>query len=224
MLYLDLDEVDKVLNQSAFWSTSRWGLARFQAKDFYFGQHGNMADNVREYVFQKTGKQLTGPIRLLTNLRYFGFIFNPICCYYCFDENDENPEAIVAEVSNTPWLQKHPYVLTCDANSRSQHVEFTKDFHVSPFMPMDMDYQWHSKTPGKRLSLHLENHQNGSRVFDATLAMEANEVTASALNKLLVQYPFMTFKIVLAIYWQALKLFAKKIPFHHHPKSILEQS
>ena len=224
MLYIDLDEIEEAVNRPPLWSSTRPALGRFRREDFFGDFHKPLDQAVRDLVKDKTGIKLNGPVRLLANLRYFGFIMNPICCYYCFDESGTRLEAIVAEVNNTPWGERHHYVLTCNTDKDSQQHEFQKQFHVSPFLPMDMDYKWYSRIPGKNISLHLENYQTGKKFFDATLVMKKEELTTGSLNKLIYQYPLMTLKVFAAIYWQAMKLKLKRIPFYNHPNSLLQKT
>ncbi len=222
MLYIDLDEIEETLDRPPFWSSKHPTLAWFRRKDFFNDDDRPLATVVRDHVRKETGIKLNGPVRLLANLRYFGFVMNPICCYYCFDESSDKLRAIVLEVNNTPWGERHHYILLCDEDRASQRLDFKKEFHVSPFLPMDMKYICQTRAPGKNLTLHLENHQTGGKAFDATLIMKRDEITSANLNKLLYQYPFMTLKVFMAIYWQAMKLLIKKIPFYNHPQNSLK--
>jgi DUF1365 family protein len=144
---------------------------------------------------------------------------NPIACYYCFNDDESQLEYVVAEVNNTPWDERHSYVLPGPASGRWLKTVFDKAFHVSPFNPMAMQYHWRSNTPDRRLVLHMENTADGESVFDATLSLTAQPMTATNLNKLLIRHPFTTAKVGLAIYWQALKLYCKGIPVYTHPKN-----
>ncbi|TQV80207.1 DUF1365 domain-containing protein [Exilibacterium tricleocarpae] len=224
MVYLDLDELDRVFAESWCWSATRPAIARFRRRDFFDQGDTPLADSVRDHVLQQTGRRPRGPIRLLANLRYFGYIMNPITCYYCFDESGQGVETIVAEVNNTPWNQRHRYVLNCDPGRDKQRLTFGKTFHVSPFQPMDTRYLWLSNCPGKTLALHMENFSGSERFFDATLTLNREEISAASLRRVLWQYPFMTGKVVGGIYWQALKLFMKRIPFYGHPESVAGKS
>lgn len=217
MMYLDLDELQTVLEMSPWWSHKPWHPARYERSDF-LGDSGLPLDEaVRNRIFQETGQQHSGPIRMLANLRYFGFNVNPITCYYCFDEN-ENLKTIVSEVTNTPWKERNSYVLKCDPDRRFQRISFQKAMHVSPFNPMDMTYRWASNNPSKVLSLNLATQYEGETHMDATMALKRREIDAGSLAGILIEHPWMTAKVLASIYWQALKLGIKKAPFHNHPK------
>jgi len=222
MPYLRLDEIDDVLAQSRFWSRGALSLARYRREDFLGDPQKPLEDEVRRRIVEETGVEHRGPIYLLANLRYFGLQINPIACYYCFDEADEELQYLVAEVTNTPWNERHSYVLPAQPGQRVLRRDFPKTFHVSPFNPMEMHYSWRSNPPGERLAIHLENHSERGREFDATLALEAEPMTAAAMRRVLWKFPLMTAKVALAIYWQALKLFIKRVPYHPHPGTRLQ--
>lgn len=228
MMYLDTSEIEKIFSLSSLWSLSHFAPAQYKRSDFHIDQKYNstetlpsLDDSVRNTVETATGQRPTGPIRMLVNLRYWGFTMNPLSTYYCFDNSGENVVAILAEVNNTPWNERHAYVLTGDNFSNKQQVCFPKVFHVSPFNPMDMDYVWKSTTPGKTLALHLENWQNQEKVMDATLSLTREAITTASLNKILIRFPWMTVKVISAIYWQACKLWWKKIPLFNHTHSVV---
>jgi DUF1365 family protein len=219
MVWLDLAELDRVFAGRWLWSTRRAALARFRRED-YLGPHDRPLDvAVRDLVEARTGARPAGAIRMLTHLRYFGFVFNPVTFYYCYDAQDRL-ETIVAEITNTPWRERHQYVLPLASGTREGAHSvwaFDKRFHVSPFLPMDMDYEWRFDTPGERLHVHMTNFRTGTKMFDATLALERVPITGSSLARALAGHPFMTAKVVAMIHWQALKLWLKRTPFHVHP-------
>ncbi len=215
MMYLDLAELDRVFAGTPFWSARRLSLAWFRRADYMQPEEPSLDTAVRRFVALETGEELHGPIRLLTNLRYFGYQINPISCYYCFD-TDENLRCIVAEVTSTPWHERVRYVIPATPGQRHQSHSFAKQMHVSPFMPMQMTYHWQSRTPGTSLSIHLQNWKDGEQAFNATLALRRVEIGTRVLNRLLLRHPFMTAKVGLAIYWQALRLFSKRVPIFKH--------
>ena len=159
-----------------------------------------------------------GPIFLLTHLRYFGHCFNPVSFYYCYDAKGLRVESIVAEITNTPWAERHAYVLDATQNQdRLKRFSFDKHFHVSPFMPMDMQYDWRFNAPGEHLFVHMQNFREGRSMFDATLSLNRQPFGAAALVRLLLGFPLMTVKVAAAIHWQALRLWLKKTPVYDHP-------
>ncbi len=216
MMYLDLDELDRVFTGTRLWSVEKNNLASFKRSD-YLGDPSIPLDTaVRMKVQQETGIYPSGAIRVLTNLRYFGYLINPITCYYIYDETGRL-QFLIAEVTNTPWNERHAYVLPCDPDERNLRTRFSKSLHVSPFNPMELEYQWLSNQPGKNLLIHMQNWKQTKMEFDATLCLKRESVTPARLTSLIISYPHMTFKVVFGIYWQALKLFIKRIPIYSHP-------
>ena len=219
-LYLDLAELDEVFRGRWLWSTRRPALARFRRGDHLGDPAVDLDTAVRDKVENETGERPAGPIRLLTHLSYFGYCFNPVSFYYCFDADGEDVETIVAEVNNTPWGEQDIYVLPRSMNIGSgavQRFRPAKKMHVSPFIPMDVDYDWCFSDPLQRLTVYMANTRDGTKIFDASIALQKTEISGPALARVLVSFPFMTMKVVMAIYWEALKLWLKKVPFYPHP-------
>jgi uncharacterized protein len=215
MAYLDLAELDEVFRSRWLWSARRPALAWFRRADYLGSASRPLDDEVRERVWRETGTRPRGPIRLLTHLRMFGHCFNPVSFYYCFDARGERVETVVSEITNTPWKERHAYVLPVQGGA--MRFRFGKSFHVSPFMPMAQQYDWRFGVPGTRLTVHMENHDERGKVFDATLALDRREIGAASLAGALARHPFLTLKVFGAIHWQALLLWAKGVPVHAHP-------
>jgi len=163
------------------------------------------------------GSAPDGPIRLLTHLRYFGYGFNPVSFFYCYDAGDAL-RAVVAEVSNTPWNERHVYVLPVTDDGPVHRFETPKEFHVSPFLGMDQRYLWDVREPGERLSARIRNFEaDGRPVHDATLSLRRRPIHGGSLARALIAYPWMTAQVIAAIYWQASRLRRKSVPLHPHP-------
>lgn len=217
MVYLDLSELDTVFSGRWLWSTSRPKLAWFRRSDHLGAPSVPLDSAVRALVEQRIGRRPTGPIRLLTHLRYLGFVFNPVSFYYCFDLGATRLEAIVADVSNTPWGERYQYVLPVP-DSTDARFAVNKIFHVSPFMPMDIAYDWRFTLPAESLSVHMASAHRGTDLFDAALTLERRTMDTQSLARVLVRYPAMTLGVVASIYWQAYRLWRKHTPFYHHPR------
>jgi DUF1365 family protein len=220
-MYLDLAELPSLFRSHRLWSVGRPNLAWFRRADYLGDPQLPLDQSVRRLVRARLGTEPGGPVRMLAHLRYFGYCFNPVTFYYCFNASDTDVDVIVAEINNTPWLERHPYVFGAQHNEHSvpywRRYRFRKEFHVSPFMDMNIDCDWRFRVPGRRLNVHMVNFEGGRRIFDATLDLRRREISTAQLSKVLIQYPLMTAKVTAMIYWQALRLYRKGAPFYPHP-------
>lgn len=222
LTYLDLAELSALFKGRWLWSSESFALAQFRRIDHLGDPRISLDQAVRDLVEQRLGQRPQGPIRLLTHLRYFGYCFNPVSFYYCYDAADQQVETIVAEVNNTPWGEQYCYVLGAPLNegtAEKKHYRFNKAFHVSPFMDMEVEYDWRFGAPGRQLLIHMENLKEGRKFFDATMTLRRREISTATLTHALVRYPFVTGKVISAIYWQAFRLWLKKAPVYEHPQA-----
>jgi DUF1365 family protein len=220
-LYLDLAELDTVFNGRWLWSTKGFDLAYLRRKDHFGDPSLTIDEAVRALVQQKTGKRPAGPVRMLTHLRYLGHNFNPATFYYCYDAAGSRVETIVVEVHNTPWGEVHCYVVDeLDNMGTREQKRFLlkKDFTVSPFMPMDLEYKWTFIEPGATVSVHMADYDKEGRIFEAELSVERREITGASLARMLLKYPVVTLTVISGIYWQAFRLWRKGVPFYGHAK------
>jgi DUF1365 family protein len=223
MAYVDLDELPELLDGRLLWSARHPALAWFRRADYLGHPDTPLREAVAELVLKRTGIVVEGPIRLLTHLRYFGHCFNPVSFYYCYDAAGERVRAVVAHVTNTPWGERHAYVLP--ASSRDDHRtaavmrgRFQKRLHVSPLMGMEHVYDWRLSEPAERLSVHIESTRSGGeRVFDATLSLRRRELSRREMGRVLVRYPLLTLRLTARIYTHALRLRLRGATYHPHP-------
>lgn len=219
--FLDLGELDRVFEDRWLWSCRRPALQRFRRRD-YLGDPGVPLDEaVRDLVASRTGRRPGGPVRLLANLHSFGYTQNPVAFYYCFSGDGKSVDAIAAEITNTPWGERHAYVF--DARERrAEHpgmrFRFRKEFHVSPFLGMAQDYDWRFTAPGRTLAVHMRNLEGRACHLDSTMMLERRAIDSRSCASMLLRHPFPTHRIAFAIYFQALKLKWRGCPFHVHPK------
>jgi DUF1365 family protein len=214
MLYLDLDELS-TLPRSALFGVERARPLSFRRRD-YLGDPGcPLKVAVLDEVERVLGKRLEGPVRLLTQVRAFGYVFNPVSFYYCFDQDGDTLKAVVAEITNTPWGERHRYVIAGEGQGAS--ARFPKAFHVSPFFPMTQTYAWSFSKPGDKLSVGMTNEQDGHAVFRASLTLDRHPLSPSHLARVALTLPLMGFLVHVAIYLQAFRLWLKRAPFFPHP-------
>ncbi len=221
MAFLDIDRIPELMRVSPFTSYNRWNWAAFYERD-HFGDPGIPLRERLAVDALASGTSLPdGPVYLLTHLRYFGYNFNPVSFFYCCDR-DGRLQAILAEVNNT-FGETRNYWLT-PANEveakNSRRYRSSKTLHVSPFMPMELDYAFTFTTPGPRLIVHMSTLDGGRPFFEASLDLIRREWCAGQLHRALLTHPWMTAKVIGAIHWEALKLYMKKVPVYTHPARI----
>lgn len=234
LFYIDLDELPDLFSGVAGWSVNRANLGSFRRSDFL----GDSTVPLKMAVYNEVNTLLAvdnksemrcpdGAIRMLTNLRIFGFCFNPVTFYYLFNSGANQPAMILAQVNNTPWNKRHTYLIHCDAITGKANSHFDKNFHVSPFNPLDMEYHWISSAPAENLLVHMENHSTARDKLetekkdmtchmDATLRLQRKPWSKSLLQKILLLQPWTAIKVPVAIYWQALRLLVKGVPVYDH--------
>ena len=223
MVYVDISKVSKILKRSILWNVNKPALVSFYRKDYHGNPSIPLDEAVRNTIYEKTGKKIGGPIRILTHLRYFGFCFNPVSFYYCFNSSDSKLEMIMAEVTNTPWNERYSYIIDkkmLNGSKKNLVAELEKKLHVSPFWGMDHQYEWLFSEPDESLLVNMKNFKSDIKVFDATLTMKRKPLTIKNLLIYVLRFPFMTLRVVYRIHWQALKLWVKKAPFFIHPSKI----
>ncbi|EJL01113.1 MULTISPECIES: DUF1365 domain-containing protein [Pseudomonas] len=220
MLYLDLAEQEQVLGLSRL--LRPWPLAPlcWRERDYLPArtrQGVPLADAVRGILAEALGVAPQGAIHLLTQPRSWGLSFNPVSFYFCH-ETCGRLAAILCEVRNTPWRERYHYVLPVRPGE-PQAFRVAKAFHVSPFLPQDMDYRMRFLILDSSVRVLMENWRDGRKVFEAGLVLDRHPLDARSLRWHILAFPWMSLRTVSAIYWQALRLIFKRTPLHDHQAS-----
>lgn len=235
MLALDLREWSSVTRISPLFSLERFNWLSLRRADYLAPDRDSLLDAVSDQVEQATGWQPDGVVQLITHPRYLGYVFNPVSFYFCYDRGDlpaagAIPRVILAQITNTPWHQRHIYCLeprrpgSGGPEWHSERFEFSKRFHVSPFNPMNQHYRWTFSFRGPELRVQMNVLQDDQKQFDATLVVHRSPLDRKILHKSLRQFPLEAFKVTAGIYWHALKLKIKGAEFFTHPDKLPEDS
>lgn len=231
MLALDVDDWDRITRLSPLFSRERLNWLSLRRADYFRPEIDCLSDAVRTYVRDASGWFPDGAVELITHPRYFGYVFNPVSFYFCYEAGDDPsqgavPRVILAQITNTPWHERHVYCLetggdsTGSAGWRTERFGFQKRFHVSPFNGMAQDYRWTFSFRGPELRIHMNVLQGESKHFDATLVVRRVPLTRKTLHQSLRRFPIEAIKVAAGIYWNALRLKLKGAEFHTHPDKL----
>jgi len=226
MAWLDIDRIPQLMAESPWTSYNRFNWASFEERDHLGDPRLTLRERVTEDARAHGVPLPDGPIFLLTHLRYLGYCFNPISFYFCYDCRG-HLDTVLAEVNST-FGESRNYWLSPRNRQRSAnalHYRCPKTMHVSPFMGMNLDYEFTLSEPDDELVAHMNTIERGpvgspEPFFDATLRLERQPWTSRNLARLLLRHPWMTAKVVVAIHWQALRLLLKRVPMFTHPARV----
>ena len=222
MAHLFLDELDLVFKGRWLWSVNRPNLCSFKRRDYHRPEIDSLQDAVQETMSKQLGENLKGRVSILSHLRTFGYCFNPVTFYYLWHDNLASPIAIMAEITNTPWGERYAkcFRWTDSGSKQKSEYDFRKEFHVSPFIGMNVDYDWRFQKPQETVKVDMYLRQNNESFFSAHLLLKQKAISFQNLSMALIRFPFMTLKVTAAIYWNALLLKLKGCPFYSHPKNL----
>jgi DUF1365 family protein len=231
MLALNLDDWDSIGNLSPWFSVERFNWMSLKREDYFRPEVPDLKQAISAQVEQATGWWPDGTIELITHPRYLGYVFNPVSFYFCYEAGQEPaagavPCVIAAQITNTPWHERHVYCLERgegrDGSSgwHTQTFRFEKRFHVSPYNPMDQNYHWLFSFRDGELRVHMNVSRDDEKVFDATLELAREHLSRRVVHKSLRQFPLESFKVVAGIYWHALRLKLKGAVFQTHPDQL----
>ncbi len=227
LVYLDLEELPQIFRGRWLWSAERRNFISYRRADYLGNPEQPLREAVLDHVQSELGRRPVGHVGLLTQLRTLGYLFNPVSFYFCYDARGEL-DAIVAEITNTPWGERRAYVLDASRSAKRGaqagmdpdpiSFYFDKDFHVSPFHDLDQVYDWRFSQHDESLKVSMTNLEHGRAIFHATLSCERQPITGWSLAAALLRYPLQPLRLHAAIYLQAARLFLKRTPFFTHPK------
>ncbi|WBO23825.1 DUF1365 domain-containing protein [Sphingomonas abietis] len=218
-LLLDLDEIDVLAGRLTLFSRNRFNLFAFHDRDYGAGTREPLRAQVERHLASAGMDLGGGAIRLLTMPRILGFAFNPLSVYFCHDREGAL-RATLYEVNNT-FGQRHGYLLPVEQTGGIIRQGCAKDFHVSPFMGMDIRYAFRLAPPDERLSLAITASDGIGPVITAVHSATRRPLTDVELLKAFVTHPLLTFKVVGGILWEALRLWIKRVPVRARPAAPL---
>ena len=218
MFYIDLDKIDWLTKKLFLISRNRFNVFNFRDKDHLQlpienpDKTKNTKEHVEGYLKQNGVELKNAKIFLLTNLCTFGYQFNPVSFYFCYER--EELKCCVVEIGNT-FLEMKPFFLSKENfDEKKFHLNTTKYFYVSPFTEMDTNFDFNIEVPEEKLNIKIDDYKEGRKFFISTLTGDKKEMTNARLFWYAIRFPFITLQIISLIHWNAMKLWLKKIPYH----------
>lgn len=215
LLWLDLDELDDLDETVKGFAYNRWSWVQFNNRDYLGKNSLKVKYKALETFSELAGKPMTGKVFFMGQPRILGLYFSPVNFYFL--QQDGEFTHMLAEVSNTPWNERHCYLVDMKHQANTD-----KAFFVSPFNPMDMQYHWSIPEPGEnKFDLGIDCYGSDEACHLRTrLVLDKAPLNSEHLRQRLQKIPSMTLKTLAGIYWEAVKLILKKVPYYRHPSSV----
>ncbi len=220
MFYLDLDELENNSKKLKLFGYGRKGLYSIHDDDYLPGYTGSLKERARKYLATQGVDLGSGKIMLLSNLRIFGYVFNPVSFYFCFDTSGA-AQVVIAEVGNT-FLEHKPYLIhkSQDGSFKSRQ---SKEFYVSPFSNLDFEFSFNIEQPQSELKVCIDEFDGEQPIICTSLSGKQIELSDSNLIKLTFKYPLVTLRVITLIHFHALILFLKGLPFRQKEDDLEKQ-
>ncbi len=218
---LDVDQISTWMKRSKLWKHNGWSLFSIKDKDYINAEAKPIGDKVRNFIQQQGHQPFDGCIYLFTHPRFLGYGFNSVNFYFCYQNG--GMKYIISEINNTPWGEKKLYFHDCKSAQQGESgdlvFEFSKQFHISPFVAMDIDYSWKFHVTEQFIQVNMELRQKGVNLLNVILDTKITPYMDNSNQQLPLRHCFQPWKMAVGIYWQAFKLWFKKVPFYSHPDS-----
>ena len=211
LFLFDLEELPEIERRVPFFSVNAPNLYSLRDEDCFQFHSRGIRQNLESFLATQNLPIRPARVQLLTLPRLLGYTFNPVSVFFCFDENNR-PLTSVIQVGNT-FGELKPYLVPCDPSGTGFHVRVPKNYYVSPFSALDLEFDFRFDSPGPRLRLAIDDYSGGERVLISTVTGAREELTAANLARFTLRYPLVTLKVIFLIHWEALRLWLKKIPF-----------
>ena len=210
-LLIDLSELRKIEQEISFFSLNKFNLISFYEKDHGERDGSSLEEWVKKNLEQNKIETVDIKIKLLCYPRIFGYVFNPLSIFFVYNQNDKL-KSILYEVKNT-FGEQHTYIFRIDQHQNVFKHDCSKKFHVSPFIEMNCKYFFKTQLPDEKISVIIDQHDNEGKILYASQDGKRSNLTSKELLKSYINHPLMTFKIILAIHFEAFKLWSKGIKF-----------